>query len=360
MLIDIYERFLWEEEIIQSMGGRAMLSIGVIGYGYWGPKIVRNFSSIPSASVVAVCDLEQTALYQVKKNYAGMNITKDCDEILKSPDIDAVAIVTPVSTHYDIAKKALSNGKHVFIEKPFTASSEQAEELIELADKRNLTIMVDHTFLFTGAVKKIKQLIEEDVLGDLYYFDSIRINLGLFQKDVNVIWDLAPHDLSILNYLIDKEPIAVAATGVSHFNDDIENVAYITVYFSGNLIAHFNISWLSPVKIRTTLIGGDKKMVVWNDLVADEKVRVYDCGIDSGQVVSRENAHAMRMNYRTGDMWSPRVDDVEALKCEAEYFVECVDKNKKPINDGVAGLKVVRMLEAAVKSLKKGGDVVFV
>ncbi len=335
-----------------------MLTIGVIGYGYWGPKVVRNFSSIPGASVASVCDVEQAALYQVRKNYTGVSVTHDCDEILNSTAIDAVAVVTPVSTHFDIAKKALLNGKHVFIEKPFTASSEQGEELIELAERKNLTIMVDHTFLFTGAVRKIKQLIDDDVLGDLYYFDSIRINLGLFQKDVNVIWDLAPHDLSIMNYLIGKKPVAVAATGISHFNDDIENVAYITLYFSNNLIAHFNISWLSPVKIRTTLIGGDKKMVVWNDLVADEKIRVYDRGID-GHGITREKMHTMRKNYRTGDMWCPRVDDLEALKCEAEYFVECVDKGKNPINDGAAGLEVVRMLEAAVKSLKMGGPVIY-
>jgi predicted dehydrogenase len=336
-----------------------MLSIGVVGYGYWGPNVVRNFSSIPGATVSAVCDLEQNALYQVKKNYAGMNITSDYDEILKSRDIDAVAVVTPVSTHFDIAKKALLNGKHVFIEKPFTASSAEAEELIELADKRNLIIMVDHTFLFTGAVKKIKQFIDEGLLGELYYFDSIRINLGLFQKDVNVVWDLAPHDLSIMNYLVDRKPVAVAATGISHFDNDIENVAYITVYFTGNMIAHFNISWLSPVKIRTTLIGGDKKMVVWNDLVADEKLRVYDRGIDNWGGIPREKAQSVRMSYRTGDMWAPQVENMEALRCEAQYFVDCVDSNTKPINDGQAGLDVVRMLEATVKSLKMGGEVVY-
>lgn len=336
-----------------------MLSIGVIGYGYWGPNVVRNFCSIPGATVVSVCDVEQNALYKIRQNNPGMRITADCDEIIRSSEIDAVAIVTPVSTHYDLAKRALLNGKHVFIEKPFTASSEQAEELIELADKKNLIIMVDHTFVFTGAVKKIKQLIEEDVLGNLYYFDSIRINLGLFQKDVNVVWDLAPHDLSIMNYLINKKPVAVMATGISHFDDDIENVAYITVYFSGNFIAHFSISWLSPVKIRTTLIGGHKKMIVWNDLVADEKLRVYDRGIDTCQALSKEKMHNLRTNYRTGDMWSPKVENVEALKCEAEYFVECVDKGKKPINDGEAGLEVVKMIEASIKSLKMGGEVVY-
>ena len=336
-----------------------MLTMGVIGYGYWGPKIVRNFSSISAATVVSVCDLEQSALYQVKKTYAGMNVTHDCDDILKSTGIDAVAIVTPVSSHYELAKKALLNGKHVFIEKPFTATSAQAEELIELAAKKNLTIMVDHTFLFCGAVKKIKQLIESNTLGEIYYFDSIRINLGLFQKDINVIWDLAPHDLSIMNYLIDRKPVALTATGISHFNNEIENVAYITVYFSGNLIAHFNISWLSPVKMRTTLIGGDKKMLVWNDLVADEKIRVYDRGVDNWQGASKEKINTMRMNYRTGDMWSPKVEEVEALRTEAEYFVECIDKGRTPINDGAAGLRVVKILEATERSLKTGGEVIY-
>ena len=337
-----------------------MLTVGVIGYGYWGPNIVRNFNSIPGASVVSVCDLEQRALYQVKKNYGGMHITRDCNEILNSSDIDAVAIITPVSTHYELAKKALLNGKHIFVEKPFTASTAEAEELIELAERKNLTMMVDHTFLFSGAVKKIKELIDNDILGDLYYFDSIRINLGLFQNDINVVWDLAPHDLSIMHHLIGKDPVAVAATGISHFDNDIENVAYITVYLPGNLIAHFNISWLSPVKVRTTLIGGKKKMVVWNDLMADEKVRVYDRGVHNGDELSPEKINTLKTHYRMGDMWAPHFAEVEALRCEAEYFVECVDKNQRPINDGVAGLKVVKLIESAVKSLKLGGAVIYV
>lgn len=336
-----------------------MLKIGVIGYGYWGPNIVRNFNNLPGASVVSVCDLEQRALYQVKKNYEGMHVTRDCNEIINSTEIDAVAIITPVSTHYELAKKALLNDKHVFIEKPFTASTAEAEELIELAERKNLIIMVDHTFLFCGAVKKIKQLIDEDVLGELYYFDSIRINLGLFQKDVNVIWDLAPHDLSIMNYFIGKDPVAVAATGISHFDDDIENVAYITVYFPGNMIAHFNVSWLSPVKIRTTLIGGKKKMIVWNDLVADEKIRVYDRGVNNGHDLNQEKMNCIKTSYRLGDMWSPRIEEVEALKCEAQYFLDCIDNNSKPMNDGENGLKVVKMLESTVKSLKMGGAVIY-
>lgn len=336
-----------------------MLNMGVIGYGYWGPKIVRNFGSSPKASVVSVCDLDHNALYQVKKNFENVHVTQDYDEIIKSPKIDAVAIVTPVSTHYDIAKKALLHGKHVFIEKPFTASTAEATELIELAERKSLVIMVDHTFLFCGAVKKIKQLIEEDVLGELYYFDSIRINLGLFQKDVNVVWDLAPHDFSIMHHLIGREPLAVAATGMSHFDNNIENVAYITVYFPGNLIAHININWLSPVKIRTTLIGGHKKMLVWNDLVADEKVRVYDRGVENGNGISKEKMNNFLMHYRMGDMWAPRFEQLEALRCEADYFVDCVENNTKPINDGAAGMRVVKMLEASVKSLKNGGTITY-
>ncbi len=336
-----------------------MLNIGVIGYGYWGPNIVRNFSSIPGAKVVAVCDLEVWALQQVQRNYPDIRITNDCNDIITSPDIDAVAVITPVSSHYEIARKALFNGKHIFVEKPFTASIAQAEELIELAEQKNLTIMVDHTFLFTGSVRKIKEYIDDDVLGGIYYFDSTRINLGLFQRDVNVIWDLAPHDLSIMNYLINRRPVAVAATGISHFDNEIENVAYITIYFPGNLIAHFNLSWVSPVKIRTTLIGGHKKMIVWNDLSADEKIRVYDRGVDQAQTLSKENERTLRMNYRTGDMWSPRVEETEALKCEAEYFVACVNNNQRPINDGVAGLDVVRILQATERSLKTGGELLY-
>lgn len=335
-----------------------MLKLGIIGYGYWGPNILRNFMGTPGVSVVAVCDVEDKARSHVKRNYPDMHVAHDCNEILDSTEIDAVAIITPVSTHYDLAKRALQNGKHIFIEKPFTSNQAQAEELINIAEQKHLTIMVDHTFLFCGAVKKIKQLIDEDVLGELYYFDSIRINLGLFQKDVNVIWDLAPHDLSIMNHIIGKKPTAVSATGMSHFNDDIENVAYITVYFPGNCIAHFNVSWLSPVKIRTTLIGGNKKMIVWNDLVADEKIRVYDRGVENGHGGCREKMQRMMTSYRIGDMWCPKVENIEALKAEAEYFVECVDQNKRPVNDGAAGLEVVNMIEASVRSMKNGGEVV--
>ena len=334
-----------------------MINVGVVGYGYWGPNVTRNFNETPGARVVAISDADDGSLRRAQQSYPGIRMTKDCQELVTAPDLDVIAIVTPVSSHFEIAKAALSNGKHIFIEKPFTASAAQAEQLIELAERKRLKIMVDHTFLFTGAVKKIKELIDDGVLGDLYYFDSIRVNLGLFQKDVNVVWDLAPHDLSIMDHLIDKEPTAVMATGVAHFNNALEDVAYITVYFPGNVIAHLNVNWLSPVKIRTTLIGGQKKMLVWNDLVSDEKIRVYDKGVE-GMEGNKEQTYGLRVSYRSGDMWAPRVNQVEALKGEAAYFIDCINNNLTPTNDGKAGLRVVRMLEAIITSLKQGGALV--
>lgn len=332
-----------------------MINIGVVGYGYWGPNIVRNFQSLNPGCVKSVSDLKPKALERVKKSYPSVHATSDCNEILTSPDIDAVAVVTPVATHYPLVKAALLNGKHVFVEKPFTNSVAHAQDLIELAEKKNLKIMVDHTFLFTGAVRKIKELIDDDVLGVLYYYDSMRVNLGLFQVDVNVVWDLAPHDLSIMQYLIASKPDAVSATGEQHVNGK-EDVAYITVYFPNHVIAHFNVNWLSPVKVRTTLIGGEKKMLVWNDLEADEKIKIYDKGINKG---NGERIYDLLVSYRMGDIWAPRIEQVEALKAETQYFVDCIEKNQKPFNDGVAGLEVVKMLEAADCSLKKRGGMVY-
>jgi predicted dehydrogenase len=331
-----------------------MLNIGVIGYGYWGPNLVRNISSIDKASLVSVCDLNPDSLKKVSRIYPDIEVTTDCNQIISSPKIDAIAIATPVFTHYELARKALENGKHVFVEKPFTSSVAQAEELIELADRKNLTIMVDHTFLFTGAVQKIKELINEDVLGNLYYFDSTRVNLGLFQHDINVIWDLAPHDFSIMDYVVKEKPTAVAATGVSHFNGK-ENIAYVTVFFPNKMLGHFNVNWMSPVKVRNTLIGGDKKMLVWNDLESDEKIKIYDKGVD---VTTPESIYDLLISYRSGDVWAPKINQTEALKVEAEYFVDCVENNKTPFNDGMAGLRVVKILEATSKSLKSRGETI--
>ena len=333
-----------------------MINISVIGYGYWGPNLVRNFSGTDGVRLVSVCDKDPESLKRVAKAYNnGIATTTNITSVLTSPDIDAIAIATPVYTHYEIAKKALENGKHVFVEKPFTSTVAQAEELVELADRKNLTIMVDHTFLFTGAVRKIKELISDGVLGNLYYFDSTRINLGLFQHDVNVIWDLAPHDFSIMDYVVEEKPLAVAATGAAHFNGK-ENIAYVTVYFPNNMIAHFNVNWTSPVKLRSTLIGGDKKMLVWNDLESDEKIKIYDKGVE---VVTQESIYDLLVSYRSGDVWVPKVNPLEALKVEADYFVDCVtNNNKTPINDGMAGLRVVKILEATDKSLKNRGETI--
>ena len=328
-----------------------MIRIGVIGYGYWGPQIVRNFQGLDTCRVSVVCDKSFDALNRVKKAYPSVQITTDPCEVLASTEVDAVAVVTPVWTHFDLAKAALEHGKHVFVEKPFTATVAQAETLIELADRRHLQIMVDHTFLFTGAVRKIRELIASKALGTLYYYDSTRVNLGLFQHDVNVIWDLAPHDLSIVDHLFSDKPEVVVASGQRHLNG-LEDLAYLTIYFSDNMIAHINVNWLSPVKVRTTLIGGEKKMLVWNDLSADEKIKVYDKGVE---VTNGQSVHDLLVSYRSGDMWAPKVEQTEALTVEAKYFVNCISNNERPFNDGEAGLRVVKILEAADKSLKERG-----
>lgn len=331
-----------------------MIKIGVIGYGYWGPNIVRNLHSVGASQVVSICDKNEKSLQRARKSYPDLHCTTDASELLNSPEIDAIAIITPVWTHFELAKLALENGKHVFVEKPFTSSAEQAKTLIDLAEKKHLQIMVDHTFLFTGAVRKIRQLMEEGTLGNLYYYDSTRVNLGLFQHDVNVIWDLAPHDLSIMGYLIHGRPEAVVATGEKHLNGHVD-VAFMTVYFPDNVIAHINVNWLSPVKVRTTLIGGEKKMLVWNDLEADEKIKVYDKGVQKG---NGQGIYDLLVSYRSGDMWAPRVEQTEALKTELSYFLDCIEKDEKPHNDGEAGLQVVEMLEAADQSLREKGKIV--
>jgi predicted dehydrogenase len=330
------------------------LRIGVIGYGYWGPNIVRNFSTLQNCELAAICDKSPAALQRAQRLYPRVRSTTDFAEVLRSPDIDAIAVITPVWTHYELTKAALENGKHVFVEKPFTSSAQQAEELIELAERKNLKIMVDHTFLFSGPVRKIREIVDAGTLGSLYYFDSTRVNLGLFQHDVSVVWDLAPHDLSIMDYLIVEKPEAVVATGGNHLNGHAD-MAFITIYFPGNIIAHVNVNWLSPVKMRTTLIGGKDKMLVWNDLEVDEKIKVYDKGVE---IKNGKGIHDLLVSYRSGDVWSPRCEHTEALKVELDYFVKCIDQDQTPINDGMAGLRVVRLLEAAERSLKERGKLV--
>jgi predicted dehydrogenase len=291
----------------------------------------------------------------MRKLFHGIETTVDRDSLIRRSDIDIVAIATPVSSHYEIAKAALRAGKHCFIEKPMTSSSAEAEELIEIAEQKSLKLFVDHTFIYTGAVRKMKEIVSSGRLGDIYYFDSVRINLGLFQHDVNVIWDLAPHDLSIMDYLLEKKPLAVSATGVCHVGNGLEDIAYLTLEFDNDLIAHFHVNWLAPMKIRRTLIGGTKSMIVYDDVEASEKVKVYDKGID---VTTREGVYNTLVQYRTGDVLSPKLDQQEALAVGTRHFIDCILNDTRPITDGHAGLNVVRVLEASAVSIKNRGQLV--
>ena len=334
------------------------LGLGVIGCGYWGPNVVRNFSATEGVRVAAIADLNPERLDAMRGRVPGARSTTRMEELIEDPAIEAVAITTPVSTHHELARAALEAGKHVLLAKPLTANLAEAEDLIALADERGLVLMVDHTFVYTGAVRKIKALLDEGALGDLLYFDSVRINLGLFQHDVNVIWDLAAHDFAILTYLLDGAvPQTVSATGASHSNSGLEDVAYVTLQYDNDFIAHFHLNWLSPVKIRQTLIGGAQRMVVWNDLDPDEKIKVYDKGIDQ-QPDTQEQAYKALVSYRIGDAWIPQVERHEALALEATHFVDCVRGRATPSTPGEAGREVVRLLEATTASLREGGRAV--
>jgi predicted dehydrogenase len=330
-----------------------MINIGVIGYGYWGPNLVRNFAEIPGARLAVVSDLRPERLALVQARHPQIKTTTDHHDLLKDPSVDAIAIATPVSTHFDLAMKALHGGKHVLVEKPLAATVEQGERLIEEAERCKRILMVDHTFVYTGAVRKIKELMGRSQLGELYYYDSVRVNLGLFQHDVNVLWDLAVHDLSIMDYVLGARPSAVAATGIAHVPGQPKDVAYLNCFFDSNLIAHFHVNWLAPVKIRRTLIGGSKQMIVYDDLEPSEKVKIYNKGITLSN--GPEGVYQLLVDYRTGDMWAPQLDTAEALRVEALHFVECIDQGQKPLTDGHAGLRVVRTLEAASHSLAQRG-----
>ena len=303
--------------------------------------------------MVACCDLNEKRLHNINSIYPAIEVSTDYKSVIENSQIDLVTVCTPVNTHFEIAKAALEAGKHVLIEKPMTSSSKDAEELINLAESKNLKIFVDHTFLFTGAVRKIKEVVENGELGDLYYFDSVRINLGLFQHDVNVLWDLAPHDISIMCYLLDLKPLSVVATGADHTGSGFENVAYLTVYFDNNVIAHFHTNWLSPVKIRQTLIAGSKKMIVWDDNEPSEKVRIYDKGIEV--VKTADEVYNMLIQYRTGDMYCPKIANLEALAVEVDHVADCINGDDRPVADGNAGAMVTRILEAAQESVKNRG-----
>ena len=333
-----------------------MIGIGVIGYGYWGPNLVRNFSEVPDARVVAVSDLRRERLAAVRQRYPALETTTDFRELVANPHIEAVAIATPVSTHFEFGMAALQSGKHVLIEKPLASTSEQALRLIEEADRRHLVLLVDHTFVYTGAVRKMQELVASNALGQIYYYDSVRINLGLFQHDVNVIWDLAVHDLSIMDYVLPAKPVAVSATGMSHVPGKPENIAYLTLFFEGHLIAHIHANWLAPAKIRRTLVGGSRRMIVYDDLEPSEKVKVYDKGITVNS--NGESAYQLLIGYRSGDMWAPQLDMTEALRSQALHFVRCIEDRAPVITDGEAGLRVVKILEAATQSIAERGRLV--
>jgi predicted dehydrogenase len=331
-----------------------MIGIGVIGYGYWGPNLVRNFMEADGARVVALSDLRPERLALAERRYPSIKRITDYRELLRDPAVDAVVIATPVSSHFDLTLEALQAYKHVLVEKPLATSSEQAERLIEEAERRQRILMVDHTFVYTGAVRNIREMVAGNALGDIYYYDSVRVNLGLFQHDMNVIWDLAVHDLSIMDYVLPVKPIAVSATGISNIQGQPENVAYITLFFPDRQIAHIHVNWLAPVKVRRTLIGGSEKMVVYDDLEPSEKVKIYDKGVTVSQ--RPEAVYEMLVSYRAGDMWAPRLDGAEALHTEAAHFIECILDQKRPETDGEAGLRIVRILEAATRSLNGRGQ----
>ena len=328
------------------------VNLGLIGYGYWGPNLVRNFYSVNGCNVRMVVDARQERLNLVSKNYPAIQCSTNADDILNNPEIDAVVIATPVFAHYTLAKRALENGKNVLVEKPMTASVQEAEELIELAEKKGLLLMVDHTFLYTGAVRKIKDLVDNGTIGRVQYIDSTRINLGLFQPDINVLWDLAPHDISILNYLVDQRPVSVNATGVTHTGNEIENIAYLTLNYADGFIAHFNCSWTSPVKIRMMMIGGDKKMVVYNDIEPTEKVKIYDTGYEHK---TDEDKKRILVDYRAGDVFVPKLNTTEALADMAKDFITCIIEKKIPVSNNRIGLDVVKILEASNESIKNKG-----
>lgn len=333
-----------------------MIKVGVIGYGYWGPNLVRNFMEAQGSTVVAVCDQRSERLVQLQDRFPTIKTMNNCAAMFQDPEIDAIVIATPVSSHYELAMAALEADKHVLVEKPLASNSEQATRLVEEAARRKKVLMVDHTFVYTSAVRKIRELITANALGDIYYYDAVRVNLGLFQHDVNVIWDLAIHDLSIMDYVLPSKAVAVSATGISNVPGQPENVAYITLFFEAPQIAHVHVNWLTPVKVRHTLIGGSEKMILYDDLEPSEKVKIYDKGITVSQ--SPEAVYEMLVSYRSGDMWAPRLDSAEALHTEALHFIDCVENNKRPETDGQAGLRLVRIVEAAEKSLRARGQLV--
>jgi predicted dehydrogenase len=334
-----------------------MINIGIIGYGYWGPNLVRNFAEMKGASVAAVVDVDPSKLDIVRRRYPAIKTTTDFKEVLSDPSIDAIAVATPVHTHFELGMAALKAGKHLWLEKPMAETSLQARKLIDEADRRKLVLIVDHTFIYTGAVRKMAEVANAGELGHLYYYDSIRVNLGLFQRDVSVISDLAVHDFSILDFLLGEHPVAVSASGINHFPGTPENLAYITLFYGSGTIAHTNVSWLAPVKVRQIFLGGSKKMIAYDDLEPSEKVKIYDKGVSFTD--DPEQIYQLRVGYRSGDMWAPKLDAAEALQVEGAHFVECIENGKVPLTDGGLGLRVVELIEAATSSMRGKGETVY-
>ncbi|MBP6183622.1 MAG: Gfo/Idh/MocA family oxidoreductase [Saprospiraceae bacterium] len=329
-----------------------MIKVAIIGFGYWGPNLVRNFNLTPDCSVTWVLDLDKSRLEKVQNLYPQIKTTTDYTDILTDLAVDAVIIATPVHTHFQLAKQAFAAGKHVLLEKPMCSSRNEAEQLIELATSANKILMVDHTYLYTPSVRFIKDYLDQGSLGQLQYLDSTRINLGLFQTDVNVLWDLAPHDISICRHLFQEKPLGVQAVGVSHTDNKLENIAYLTLFYPDNRIAHFNCSWVSPVKIRQMLVGGDEKMIVFNDLETTEKIKIYDKGYT---ILPQSDRDRILVDYRTGDILIPKIPQYEALAQMALDFRDAIIKGTHPVSDYLSGLEVVEILEAADKSLSERG-----
>jgi predicted dehydrogenase len=335
-----------------------MIGIGIVGYGYWGPNLLRNFADVDGCRVVGVSDLSSKRLAAARSRHPGIETFTDCFELIRDPRVDAIAIATPVSSHFELAMAALRAGKHVLVEKPMTATSEEAQCLVDEAARRRLVLAVDHTFVYTSAVRKMRELVDSGELGDIYYYDSVRVNLGLFRRDVNVMWDLAVHDFSIIDYVLPVLPCAVSATGVRHVPGEPENIAYVTLYFDTSLIAHVHANWLAPVKVRRTLLGGSRKMIVYDDVEPSEKIKVYDKGITVDGTTDGSTAYQLLVGYRAGDMWSPHLQTTEALATELRDFIACIEHRTAPVSDGRAGLRVVRLLEAASFSMAERGRVV--
>lgn len=334
-----------------------MLQIGIVGYGYWGPNLVRNLSEVPGAQVAAVADVDPARLKLVQQRYPSVATTTDYSDLLHNRAIDVIAVATPVSTHYELGLAALNAGKHLWLEKPMTETSEQALRLRDEAERRHRVLIVDHTFIYTGAVRKMCELVQNGDLGRIYYYDSMRVNLGLFQRDVSVIADLAVHDFSILEHVLGEHPVAVSACGTNHFPGTPENLAYVTLFYESGTIAHTSVSWMAPVKVRQVLVGGSKKMIAYDDMEPSEKIKVYDKGVsvtdDPGQI------HEMRVGYRSGDMWAPKLSITEALRVEGEHFVDCIRNGKTPETNADLGVRVVELVEASCASMRRKGETVY-